>query len=357
MEMRAANSRFCLAAFLAALLMSAPAEACTTLCLRHGGRIVFGKNYDWNVADGMLMVNKRGVKKVSDKRVPLRWVSEYGSVTFNQYGRDNPMGGMNEVGLVIELMWLDGTRYPAMDARREAGELEWIQYQLDTAGTVEEVIASDTLVRIAPNSVPLHFLIADRAGNVATIEFIGGKLVAHTGDSLPVAALTNDFYSDSLRFMEKTPWLPPDMGSQARFVRAAARVKNFKSGDAVAYAFEALADVHSAITQWSIVYEVDRRIVHFRTQRNSQIKSLQLASLDFSCGVPVLVIDLHQNQSGDARQQLKPYTREANLALMRASYAQTEFLARTPVSEIVRLAALPDATSCRATSTPAAPAN
>jgi penicillin V acylase-like amidase (Ntn superfamily) len=31
-------------------------------------------------------------------------------VTFNQYGRNFPSGGMNEAGLVIELMWLEGSR-------------------------------------------------------------------------------------------------------------------------------------------------------------------------------------------------------------------------------------------------------
>src|SRR5262245_16558992 len=87
------------------------ALACTTFCLRGGDRIVFGKNYDWTIEDGLLMVNKRGVRRASGlgaASLPARWTSRYGSVTFNQYGRDAPSGGMNEAGLVIELMWVDG---------------------------------------------------------------------------------------------------------------------------------------------------------------------------------------------------------------------------------------------------------
>ena len=36
------------------------------------------------------------------KGTPASWVSKYGSVTFNQYGRELPTGGMNEAGLVVE---------------------------------------------------------------------------------------------------------------------------------------------------------------------------------------------------------------------------------------------------------------
>jgi len=339
------------------LTLAVPAaHPCTTLCVRHGGRIVFGKNYDWNVADGLLLVNKRGMEKTSDTRQPLRWISKYGSVTFNQYGRDNPMGGMNEAGLVIELMWADGTRYPAPDARPAVSELGWIQYQLDTAASVADVIASDARVRIArdEDSVPLHFLVADRSGAVATIEFARGKLLVHSGDALPAATLANDFYEDSLHYLHRldASGQPVIMNysSPSRFAHAARRTREYdaaKHGDPVPYVFDTLAQVaQREYTQWSIVYEIDRARVHFRTQRNGQIKTLALAGLDFSCGTPVLVMDLHLNQPGDARPQLRPYTRAANLALLRSSFAQTEFLARTPAAEIARNAALPDASSC-----------
>ena len=112
-----------LLALLLALALAAPAPACTTFCLRDGGRIVFGKNYDWSVGDGLLIVNKRGVARRADAAGdprPASWVSRYGSVTFNQYGRDFPSGGMNERGLTIELMWLDGSRYPTRTAGRRS---------------------------------------------------------------------------------------------------------------------------------------------------------------------------------------------------------------------------------------------
>lgn len=33
--------------------------------------------------------------------------SKYGSITFNQYRKEFPIGGMNEKGLVIEALWLN----------------------------------------------------------------------------------------------------------------------------------------------------------------------------------------------------------------------------------------------------------
>lgn len=38
-----------------------PAEACTRFCLQSGGQTLFGKNYDFAIGDGILVVNKRGV--------------------------------------------------------------------------------------------------------------------------------------------------------------------------------------------------------------------------------------------------------------------------------------------------------
>ena len=212
-----------------------PAAACTTFCLRGPGpqgRVVFGKNYDWHVGEGLLVVNQRGVARRADVPGdrPASWVSKYGSVTFNQYGRDFPSGGLNEAGLAIELMWLDGSRYPAPDQRPAVDVLQWIQYNLDTHRTVREVLAANRQVRIA-SLVPLHYLVADRSGAVATVEFLDGKLVAHTGKDLPVAALANSPYRESLQRREQRAArgaaVPAGMGSHARVDQAAERVARF----------------------------------------------------------------------------------------------------------------------------------
>ncbi|HJT66923.1 MAG TPA: hypothetical protein VJ749_10740 [Pyrinomonadaceae bacterium] len=123
------------------VLVSFPVASlgCTTFCLAGAGEVLFGRNYDWIIGDGLVIVNKRGVVKqatIVESNNAAKWVSKYGSIPFNQYGRENPAGGMNEAGLVVEQLWLDETEYPEADARPALGTQEWVQYLLDTSGTV-----------------------------------------------------------------------------------------------------------------------------------------------------------------------------------------------------------------------------
>ena len=143
--------------------------------------MIFGRNYDWVTEAGMVCTNLKGLSKTSMKTEngeTINWVSKYGSITFNQYGKEFPTGGMKEKGLVVELMWLDETKYPANDNRPAVGVLQWIQYQLDNCTSIDEVIATDKKIRISPTgTTPLHYLVADANGNAATIEFLNGKIV------------------------------------------------------------------------------------------------------------------------------------------------------------------------------------
>ena len=174
--------------------------ACTTFCINKNGHIVFGRNYDWVTDAGVVSTNQRDLFKTSLKGADgktISWVSKFGSITFNQYGKEFPTGGMNEKGLVVELMWLDGSRYPEKDFRPAVNVLQWIQYQLDNSATTEEVINTDTKLCIDGGSTPLHYLVADGNGNVATIEYLNGKMVVHKGTELPFPVLTNSTYSAS----------------------------------------------------------------------------------------------------------------------------------------------------------------
>lgn len=313
--------------------------ACTTFCLKSKGEVLFGKNYDWMVGDGLVFVNKRNVSKTATAEAapnPAKWVSKYGSVTFNQYGRENPSGGMNEAGLVIELMWLDETVYPKEDSRPALGTLEWIQYQLDSSATVEEVIKNAENVRIA-SEVKLHYLVNDAHGNSATVEFLNGKLVAHTGEKLAFSALANDTYEKSLNYT-KTSNLEKakTQSSLDRFTRASQKSAEFEKQpktekEAVNYAFDLLANVaQTGYTQWSIVYDQKRGKIYFRSQQSPTIKSIDAKSFDYTCGSAVKIFDVNSKESGDVSAKFADYTREANRNLIERSFAGTPFLKAIP---------------------------
>ena len=56
-------------------------------------------------------MNRRGLKKTAfSTNSGLQWVSRFGSLTFNQFGFEFPNGGINEAGLVIEHMMMDGSQ-------------------------------------------------------------------------------------------------------------------------------------------------------------------------------------------------------------------------------------------------------
>ena len=330
--------------------------------------MVFGQNYDWYVADGVMLVNKRGVTRTAHAAGDRgsTWTSRYGSVTFNQYGRDQPTGGMNEVGLVVAIMWMDGSGYPAADARPAVGGgTGWVQYQLDNARSVADVIGSDRQIRIPRSGSPLHYLVADRDGQVATIEFRDGKLVVHTGAALVVPALANDFYAESLaeyKKLESTGQLAPErIGTQSRFARAASRAVSYRPGaDPVQYVFDTLQEVAQGkqasapappaqITQWSIAYDIDSLRIHFRTRAHAAVKMVALPSLDFGCASPLVGTNIQQPEGGDVAPRLRAFTGADNLALIRSTWSQTGMLKLTPASEMERIAALPDKSPCEAT--------
>ena len=108
---------------------------------------MFGSNQDNPIDAAMLAVKKRQVIKTawepSTTGEYARWISRYGSVTFDYAGYQMAWAGMNEAGLMLSTMALRKTRNPAPDSRPPLQSAFWMQYLLDSYSTVEEVIASD----------------------------------------------------------------------------------------------------------------------------------------------------------------------------------------------------------------------
>ena len=331
--------------------------ACTTFCLVGKGEVLFGRNYDWNIGDGLIFVNKKGVAKtatVGDSSNPAKWVSKYGSVTFNQYGRENPTGGMNEAGLVVEQMWLDESAYPQDDSRPSIGTQEWIQYLLDTSATAAEALNNAKAIRIV-SDVKVHYLISDKLGQSATVEFLDGKLVSHSGNELAVPTLTNDTYDKSISYKrgnaeEKTT----SSSSLDRFTRAAIKTENFAKNpkseqEAVAYAFDVLSNVaQKGYTQWSIVYDQKRGKIYYRTLQNPEVRSIDTRTFDYSCGTTVKMFDMNAKDTGDVTAKFADYTRRANRELIDRSFNGTEFLKNIPPQMRFMLAAYPETFTCTA---------
>lgn len=319
------------------LMIWQPAEPCSAFVMAKGGRLLFGRNFDYFTGVGLLTVNSRNVSKtalVYPGVTPARWTSKFGSITFNQVGRDFPMGGMNEKGLVLECLWLPQTQYPTPDARPAMTELQWIQHMLDTCETAAEVLASDSLVRIFPSTTKLHFLIADRTGAVAVIEYKGGRSILAGPGQVTVPALTNTSYADDLEFLKpydgfggKASIAASWKTSSERFAILAAALRSLQSGSAAAGVPEAFALLDAvsyegpdAQTQWRIVYDPLRSEVHFETRGGAGRRSFRFSDFDFNCGAALKVYDLKSEGTGDVGRTFSASSPETNLAFTRKTF-------------------------------------
>jgi penicillin V acylase-like amidase (Ntn superfamily) len=304
-------------------------QACTTFLLHHNGQLAFGRNYDWMADAGMVCTNLRGLAKTSLKNedgATVSWVSRYGSITFNQYGKEMPTGGMNEQGLVVELMWLDGTVYPKPDQRPSIGVLQWIQYQLDNSATIDEVIATDSKLRIASTGTPLHYLVADARGNAATIEFLNGKMVVHKGGELPFPVLTNDTYEQSVK--SKNNQVSASDHSLQRFSTACNMIQQYKAspgnGSVIDRSFEILDKVSQGeFTKWSIVYDITNKKIYFKTEQFPEIRSLLFSSFDFSCKESPKTINMNVAGKGDISANFSKFSTGFNQQIVEKTLEQS----------------------------------
>jgi choloylglycine hydrolase len=336
-----------------ALLLAVPlafashANACSTFLLDTGEELVFGQNYDWLVPDGMLFVNKRDVQKFSDaQKNPATWTSRYASITANQYGREMPTGGMNEVGLTIGLMWLADTRYESPDDRHDISNLMWIQYQLDNHATVREVLDSKARLRITAHAAVLHYLIADASGDAAVVEVLDGKIVEHHGDELPFPALTNTIYAQSLQQFEAGA---PRSESTRRFSQLCTALSTATADDstsAVPRAFSMLSDVARNDNVWRIVYDIDEGKIHLRTTANPELRTVAFKDFDLDCTDPVRMVGIDSGR-GNIASLFQAYTTERNLQLLQTSVRKSEpRLGEVSPQLLQMIARLPEMFTC-----------
>lgn len=333
-----------------------PAIACTTFFINKNGQLLFGRNYDWVSGSGMVHTNLRGLAKTSfpmGEGKTISWNSQYGSITFNQYGKEFPTGGMNEKGLVVELMWLDDTRYPAPDSRPAISVLQWIQYQLDNSATVEEVLATDKMIRIATvGTTPLHYLVADKKGNVATIEFLNEKMIVHQGKDLHVPVLTNSTYKESVAYLESTSvGSARDGSSLERFVTACSMVKQYdpkKNSSPVEYSFSILEEVAQAdFTKWSIVYDIKESKIYFKTNSYRTTRSVSFNSFDFACTAKPVSLNINTHADGNVSSRFSAYSRNTDLKIIQTSFQESGERISVPPAYIQKISDYPAAIRCK----------
>lgn len=154
------------------------------------GRTITARSMDWAVPiDTFLWAFPRGLERDGAAGAnSLRWTSRHGSVVASGYDICTT-DGLNEAGLVANVLWLVESAYPGTDDDRpQLSIAAWAQYVLDMHATVADVVADLGSERFAvvTGSVPgqdrlatMHLSVSDASGDSAILEYIDGRLVIH----------------------------------------------------------------------------------------------------------------------------------------------------------------------------------
>jgi len=237
------------------LLCSIPdASACSRmLSAANGQAVLTARNMDWPVDAGTsLWVLPRGIQRdgMAGKN-SVKWTSKYASiVTASAWlpsGKSAVSDGMNEKGLVANMLWLDPSDYGRRDEKIPGLSLAlWGQYILDNFETVAEAVKAleSSTVQIVGQAIPvtvpgagttmsaavLHLSLTDKSGDSAIVEYINGKQVVNHDRKYTI--MTNqpsfDEQQENLRQYQGfggTKPLPGTTEPADRFVRAAYYMK------------------------------------------------------------------------------------------------------------------------------------
>ncbi|TWU40779.1 linear amide C-N hydrolase [Novipirellula artificiosorum] len=344
---RSTSTFFRIAVLLVSVTVFGSAEtanACTVMRFYVDGEALVARNHDWPFGEGLMVVNHRGIEKTAISAVqPTTWVSKHGSVSFVQFGREIPFAGMNEAGLTVDLLQLGEASFPAPTRKGSSvNVIQWVQYQLDTASSVKQVVASLEHVYplpMLPSVERVHYFVTDVSGDVAVIEFLDGKPVVQHGTETSPCALANSTWQVSCQAYTSGQ---VNSNSEHRYCKAVNRVGNLPeratTTERIDYAFDSLRSVwQQGLTQWNIVYQPGERRVWFKTRVASQRRYIDLDDLSFDADQPTLVLDMDADLKGDLQLQLQPYTSGMNQRLVDFAFGRLmpEGFARVAIKQLV----------------------
>ena len=333
-----------LALAVSCMALAPVAEACTRFVyLGPNDNVITARSMDWklDVATN-LWVFPRGMERNGEVGPnSLKWTSKYGSVIATGYDVSTT-DGMNERGLVANVLWLVESEYPKFDQSKPGLTIAaWAQYVLDNFATVEEAVAdlAKEPFTIVSDSVPgeerlttLHLSISDASGDSAIIEYIDGKQVIHHDRAYQV--MTNSPTFDQQLALNSywkeiggTVMLPGTNRASDRFARASFYVNAIPKAEdpnrALASVFSVIRNVsvpfgittpdepNISSTRWRTVADHKRGLYFFESALTPNTFWVDLKKIDFAPETgKVLKLDLGKDQdhtySGDATADFVP---------------------------------------------------
>jgi len=265
-------------------------------------RNVWKKGYSW---ENLIKVN-------ADCQPSLIWKSKFGSVTFNPFGKEFIDGGMNEAGLYIWEMNFN-TEYPDDPNKPKLFQCQWMQYVLDNFSSTDEIIKNANQMSI--DGWGWHYFVADKSGKTAIIDFIDGKPVVYSGDSMPIPMCCNSPYPEAMKWLSQHQGFGGELEIEKiykeipRFLHGTKLLQDYTTQDPVDYSFNILEEMSKNV-RWSVVIDVNKMKVYFKTNVNQDIRHFVLNPEDFGREDGLLMLDIECPGPGDIRSQFTSYNKE-----------------------------------------------
>ena len=268
----------------------------------------------------------------------LAWTSKYGSLIATAFDAATA-DGMNEKGLVANLLYLAESQYPqpaANDKRKAVCISAWAQYVLDNFATVAEAVEVlrgesffvMTVQTPDGHAGTVHLALSDPSGDSAIFEYLDGKLVIHHGRQYQV--MTNSPAYDqqlSLNAYWKqiggTTMLPGTNRAADRFVRASFYIdaipQTADTAQAIASCFSVIRNVSVPLgistpgepnissTLWRSVSDHKNKRYYFESTSSPSVFWVNVAEFDFTAGQPVRKLTVSDGAifSGNAAKQFQ----------------------------------------------------
>jgi len=300
-------------------------EACTRVVYQgKDNTVLTARSMDWKEDTRTnLWIFPRGMKRNGEiGKNPLEWTSKYGSVVASAYDICST-DGMNEKGLVANLLWLAESEYPQWDGKKPGLSIAaWVQYILDNFATVDEAVSyvEKGTFEVVSDMMPdgtrmatLHLSISDADGDNAIFEYIGGELKIHHDKSYQVMTNSPVFdqqlaLNDYWKNIGGTTFLPGTNRAADRFVRASFYInaipKVADTRTAVASVFSVIRNTSVPLgittpnepnissTRWRTVSDQKNKIYFFESTIQPNVFWVNLQDVDFSEKAPVKMLDL-----------------------------------------------------------------
>lgn len=311
------------------ILATAESNACTRVVYQGpGGLIITARSMDWaSEIPANLWVFPRGMQR--EGRVgpnSVNWISRYGSIVASSFDMSTA-DGMNEKGLVANLLWLAESGYPPYDGSQKGLTVAaWAQYVLDNFATVAEAVEALSKEEFVVVSGPMpglgreatvHMSLSDAEGNNAILEYIHGKLVVHH-DRTYLVMTNSPVYEQQLAINKYwqgiggNVMLPGTSRAADRFVRASyyiqalpqiedpveatAAVLSVIRNCSVPYGIPTKGQPNISTTRWRSVADQKHLIYYFETFLSPNTIRADLNLFDLSEGAPVRKLDLAEGQ-------------------------------------------------------------